>query len=255
MITISLFYCCEKVFILTSIWMIGKWEKFNETTLTEKEDFYSHLSMEDIIDVDYAHARRVCKDFKIKNLGEYNDLYFQSNTLLLADVFEIFQNMSLIIFELDPTRFLTVPGLLWQAALKKTKVKLDALTDIDILLMAEKGIRGGRCPSIYLYANANNKYMKHYDKNKEWSYLKYWGVNNLFGWAMLQKFPVNCFESIERTSQFTDNFVKSYNEECDEGYFPEVDVQYPEKLHERHNDLPFLPEKLKIEKVKKFVAI
>ena len=97
------------------------WEKFNETSLPEKEDFYSHLNMEDITDADYAHTKRVCKDFEIKNLGEYHDLYVQSNTLLLADVFENFRNMCLKIYELDPAKFLSAPGLVWQAALKKQK--------------------------------------------------------------------------------------------------------------------------------------
>ena len=119
---------------------MDNWEKFNETSLPEKEDFSSHLTMEDIADADYAHAKRVCKDFEIKNLGEYYDLYVQSDTLLLADVFENFRNMCLEIYELDPAKFLSAPGLAWQAALKKTKVKLDLLTDIDMLLTVEKGI-------------------------------------------------------------------------------------------------------------------
>ena len=131
MITISLFYYYENVFILTNIWVI---EKFHETTLPEKEDFYSHLNMEDITDADYAHAKRVCKDFEIKNLGEYQDLYVQNDTLLLADVFENFRNMCINIYELD----LSAQRLAWQAALKKTKVKLDLLTDIHMLLMVEK---------------------------------------------------------------------------------------------------------------------
>ena len=87
------------------------WEKFNET-LTEKEDFYSLLNMEDITDADYAHAKRVCKDFEIKNLGECHDLYNQSHTLLLADVFENFKNMFLEfleIYELNPAKFLSAP--------------------------------------------------------------------------------------------------------------------------------------------------
>ena len=87
------------------------WEKFNETSLPGKEDFYSHLNMEDITDADYAHAKRVCKDFEIKHLGEYHDLYVQSDTLLLADVFENFRNMCLEIYELDPAKFLSAPGL------------------------------------------------------------------------------------------------------------------------------------------------
>ena len=119
--------------------------------------------------------------------------------------------------------------------------------------MAEKDIRGGIFHSIYRYAKANNKYMKDYNKNKESSYIQYWDVNNLHGWAMSQKLPVNNFEWIKDTSQFNKDFIKNYNEESDEGYFLEVDVQYLEKLHELHNDLPFLPERMKIRKVEKLV--
>ena len=133
------------------------WEKFNKTSLPEKEDFYSHLNMEDITDVDYAHVKRVCKDFEIKSLGEYYESYVQSDTLLLADVIENFRNMCINIYKLDPAKFLSASGLAWQAALEKTRVKLDLLTDIDMLLMLEKGIRGGICHSIYQYAKANNK--------------------------------------------------------------------------------------------------
>ena len=103
-----------------------------------------------------------------------------SDTLLLADVFENFRNMCLEIYELDPAKCLSAPGLAWQTTFKKTKVKLDLLTDIDMLLMVGKGIRGGTCHSIYRYAKANNKYMKGYDKNKESSYLQYWNVKNLY---------------------------------------------------------------------------
>ena len=112
--------------------------------MPEKEDLYSHLNVEDITDADYAHTKRVCKDFEIKKLGEYNDFYVQSDILLLVDVFENFK-----IYQLDLAKFLSAPRLAWQAALKKTIVKLDLLTGIDMLLMVEKGIRGGICHSIY----------------------------------------------------------------------------------------------------------
>ena len=107
------------------------------------------------------------KNFKLKNLGEYHDLYVQSNTLLLADVFENFRNMCSKVYELDPAHFLSLPGLAWQACLKKTNVKLKLLSDYGMLLMVEDGIRGGICHSIHRYAKANNKYMNNYDKNKE----------------------------------------------------------------------------------------
>ena len=123
-----------------------------------------------------------------------------------------------------------------------------------MLFKVEKGIKGGICHAINQYAKANNKYMKDYDKNKESLYLKYWDVNNSYGWAMPQKFPVNKSEWIEDTSSFNEDFIKNYNEESDEEYFLEVDVQYPEKLHELHNDLTFLPEKMRLQKAEKLVA-
>ena len=123
--------------------------------------------MENITDADYKHAKRVCKDFEIKRLREFHDLYVQSNTLLLRDVFENFWNTCLEINELDAAKFLPDPGLAWQAALKKIKVKLDLLTDIDMLLIVEKriSIRVGICPSVYRYEKANRKYIKDYDIN------------------------------------------------------------------------------------------
>ena len=120
--------------------------------------------------------------------------------------------------------------------------------------MIEKGIKGGICHSIYRYAKANNKYTKDYHKNKESSHLQYWDLKNLYGWAMLQKLPVNNFEWIKDTSQFNEDFIKNYNEESDEGYSLEVDVQHLEKLHELHNDLLLLLERMKIKKVEKLLA-
>ena len=184
------------------------WEIFNETSLPEKEDFYSHLNMENINDADYTHTKRVWKDFKIRNLGGYHDLYVQNNTLLLADVSENFRNMCLKIYELDLARFFTAPGLAWQAVLKKTKLKLILLADIDMLLSVEKGIRWGTCHAIYRYAKANNKYMKDYGKNKKLSYLKYWDINNLYGWAMSQKLPVNDSNWVEDCSYLIDDGIE-----------------------------------------------
>ena len=169
-----------------------------------------------------------------------------SDSLLLTEVFGNFRNTWLKIYELDPVNSLSAPGLAWQAALKKAKVKLNLLnllTDIDILLMVEKGIRGGICHCLYLYAKGNNKCMKEYDKNKESSYIQCWDVNSLYGRAISQK-PVNNFEWIKDTSKF----YKNYNEENDEGFFLEVDVQYFENLHQNHNDLSFLPERINLEK-------
>ena len=111
------------------------WVKINETSLPEKEDFYRHLNIEDVIDADYARTKRFCKDFEGKNLGEYHDLYDQCDILLSADVFENFRNMCLKIYELDPPKKFLGPGLAWQTVFQKAKVKLDLLTDINMLLM------------------------------------------------------------------------------------------------------------------------
>ena len=128
---------------------MDEWEKFNEATLPKKEEFYSNFNMEDITDANYMYAKRVCKDFEIKRLGEYCDLYLKSNAILLADVFENFRKICLKICHLDPVKFLSAPGLAWQAALKKTEVKLELLVDIDKLLIIEKSIRGGICHAIH----------------------------------------------------------------------------------------------------------
>ena len=150
---------------------MDNWERFNETLLPSKESFYSNLNIENIDDIDYRHGNNVFKRFKLKNLGEYHDLYVQSDTLLLADVFENFRNKCLEVYELDPAHFLSLPGLAWQACLKKTNVKLELLADYDMLLMVEEGIRGGICHSIHRYAKANDKYLNSYDESKESSYI------------------------------------------------------------------------------------
>ena len=167
---------------------IDSWEKFHETSLPDKKAFYSELNLEDITDKDYEHSQKVWEVFEIKNLGKYHDLYVQSDSLLLADVFENFRNNCIEIYERDPTHFLSAPGLAWQACLRKTKLNLELLTNIDMLLMVEKGIRGGICQAIHRHAKENNKYMKNYDKNIESSYLIYLYANNLFGWQCLKNF-------------------------------------------------------------------
>ena len=144
---------------------------------------------------------------EINNCGEYHDLYVQSDTLLLADVFEEFRDKLIKIYRLDPSHFLSAPGLEWQACLKKTNVNLELLTDIDMLLMIEARIRGGMCKSVHRYAKAN-KYMKNYDKSIESSYLMYLDSNNLHGWAMSQTLPVNGFKKKDDQSRFNEDFIK-----------------------------------------------
>ena len=123
---------------------------------------------------------------------------------------------------------------------KKTNVKLELLTCIHMILMIEEGIRGGMCQSVHTYAKANNKYMKNYDKNIDSSYLMYLDGNNLYGWAMSQKLPINGFKWVTDVSRFNERFIKNYNENSDIGCFLEVDVEYPKELFSSYKDLPFL---------------
>ena len=177
---------------------MDSWDKFDEITLPPKEPFYSNLNLEDISDEDNMHAQKIFDVFQIKNLGEYHDIYVQIDTLLLSDVFEHFRNMCLKIYELDPVYFVSAPGLSRKACLKKAGVELELLTDYDMLLMIEKSIRGGICQSTYRYAKANNKYMKNYMKRIESSFITYLDANNVYGWAMSQKLPINGFKWIKK---------------------------------------------------------
>ena len=232
---------------------MDSWEKFNDKSLRSKEDFYSNLNMEDIDDIEYRHGKNVFKGFKLENLGDYHHLYVQSDTLLLADVFENFRDMCLKEYELGPVHFLSLPGLAWQACLKNTNIELELLTDYDMLLMVEEGIRCGICHSIHRYAKANNKYMKNYNNNEASSYIQYLDTNNLYGWAISRKLPVNGFRWLDsdKINEINEEFIKSYNENDNKVYIFEVDVTYPKRLHDLHSDLPFLPERIEINKCKK----
>ena len=229
---------------------MDSWEKFNETELPDKESFYSELNKEGITDEHYAHALKVWNTFSINNLGEYHDLYVQTDTLFLADVFENFRDSCINTYELDPAHFVSLPGLVWHTCLKKTGIELEILTDNNMLLMEEKRIRRGMCNAIHKYAKANNKYMKDIDKNKISSFLEYLDANNLYGWAMSQKIPVGDFKWIKkRDLPKTDKkFIKSYDVDSNVGFVLEVDVDYPKKLHKLHSDLPFLPQREVINK-------
>ena len=122
--------------------------------------------------------------------------------------------------------------------------------------MVEEGIRGGICHSIHRYATANNKYMKIYNNNKESSYIQYLDANNLYGWAMSKKLPVNGFRWLDSNeiNEINEEFIKNYNENDNKGYIFEVDVRYPKRLHDLHSDLPFLPKRIEINKCKNLIC-
>ena len=169
-------------------------EKLSETQLPPKDQFYSKLNDEDISDEDYQHAINVWNTFKCKTIKDYHDLYLKSDVLLLADVFENFRKTSLKHYNLDPAHYYTSPGLAWDACLKETGQELELLHDYDMLMMLEKGIRGGITHISKRYAEANNKYMKDFNPDKPSKFIQYLDANNLYGWAMSQSLPTHGFK-------------------------------------------------------------
>ena len=233
---------------------MNSWKRFNETEKSSKDKFYITLNLEDISDDDYAHAINVWNTFNISNLGEYHDLYVKLDTALLANVFKNFRDKHIEIDKLDPAYFLTTPGLSWWTCLKKTGVKLELLTDENMFLMYEKGIRGVMCHVTCKYVEANNKYMKNYDKNKELTFLMYVDANNLYGWAMSKNLSVDSFKWVDYLMMFTEDFIKGYDEESDIGYLLLADIEYPKTLRMLRSELPFLPDRMKVNKIKKLVC-
>ena len=158
---------------------ITDWNKFKETVLPPKEAFYSKLNMTGVREEDYEHANRTWKEFGLKDLGEYHDLYLKTDVILLANVFEAFRKVCLKNYRLDPAHFYTAPGLAWKSCLKKTRIRLELLLDPDMLLMFERGIRGGITQSVNRLAKVNNPYMgSEFVPDKPTKYLQYLDANN-----------------------------------------------------------------------------
>ena len=228
---------------------VNSWDRFNETQLPPIDVFYSNLNMSSISEEDYQHAQRVWKEFGIYNLGDYHDLYLRMDVVLLANVFEAFDTC-LTHYKLDPAHFCTSPGLAWKACLKHTGIKLELLTDLDMLPMFEQGIRGGITQAVCKYASANNKYIgDRFNPKSESSYLQYLDANNLYGWAMSQPLPAGGFKWVD----VNPNEISELATRTDKGYLLEVDVSYPKELHNPHNDLPFMCERMEINGVEKLV--
>ena len=230
-------------------------EKFNNTKLPPREAFYSNLSGRGIKEKDYKHVWNVWNTFKMKTFKEYHELYNITDVLLLADVFENFRDICLKIYGLDPVYYFTAPGLAWDACLKMTNIDLELLSDPNMLLMFEKGIRGGISIISNRYGEANNKYMrKGFNKNKPSKYLMYLDANNLYGCAMSMKLPTHGFKwltSGEMEKLFNNRVIQIWEKTpC----ILEVDLEYPENLHDLHNDYPFCPEKVECKnKVEKLI--
>ena len=213
-------------------------KKLDETSRPSKEAFYSKLTVEGITDEDCQHAHTVWKKFNIESMKDYHNFYNLSDVLLLADIFENFRNICMNHYGLNPAWHFSAPGLAWDAALKITKVQLELLSDPDMLLMIESGIRGGITTISHRHANANNEYMgTEFDPAEESKFIWYLDANNLYGWAMSKQLPTSGFEWM------TDDELDDWKHlSC----FLEVDLEYPENFHDLHNDYPLAPERIKI---------
>ena len=220
-------------------------EKFNDLKPPPQNAFFSKLSGRGITEKNYKHVWNVWNTFRMKTFKDYHKLYNETDVLLLADVFENFRNLCLKIYGLDPVYYYTAPGLAWDACLKMTNINLELLSDPNMLLMFEKGIRGGISIISNRYGEANNKYMgNRFNKNKLNKYLMYLDANNLYGCAMSEKLPIHSFKwltSGEMEKLFNNRVVQIWEKTpC----ILEVDLEYPENLHHLHNDYPFCPERV-----------
>ena len=221
---------------------MNSFEKFEDSRLPKKEDFFSIMNNEHITDEEYQHAQNVWNEFGLSSMGEYHDLYLKSDILLLTDVFENFRKACQQYYELDPAHYFTTPGLSWDAMLKMTKTKLKLISDVDMFQFIEKGMRGGISYIANRYGKANNKYMENYNPKDATKYIVYLDANNLYGWAMIQYLPTGGFKWL--TEEEVD--LSKYNDESKKGLILEVDLEYPEELHDLHNDYPLAAEKIKV---------
>ncbi|KAK3088565.1 hypothetical protein FSP39_020689 [Pinctada imbricata] len=219
--------------------------KFSDTTLPGIQEFFNRLSEEHLSEDSYQHAKNVWQTFDMQDMGQYHDLYLKTDVLLLADVFENFRDLCLEFYHLDPAHYYTSPGLAWEAILKMTKVKLELLEDIDMVLMIEKGIRGGVSMISKKYARANNPKVPDYDTTKPNSWISYLDMNNLYGTSMVNSLPERDFDWLN--DKQLENFdVNVIPDDSETGYILEVDIEYPEHLHDDHSDYPLAPENITV---------
>ena len=218
-------------------------DKLNETVLPPKESFFSSLTNSHITVKDYDHALKVWERFKARTIGEYSDIYLKIDVFLLTDVFEKFRNVCLSMYDLDPAHYYTLPGFSWSAMLKYTGVHLELLSDIEMIHFIKRGIRGGISQCSKRHAEANNKYMEHFDETKPSKYLMYFDANNQYGWAMSQNLPYGNFKWLD-DNEISKLTLERMESDENVGYILEVDLEYPQTLHDAHNDYPFCAEKM-----------
>lgn len=220
---------------------MDSFEKFEETQLPPIEAFYSKVSGCGISQEDYDYALKMWTRFKCKNLWDYHDLYLKTDVLILADVFQSFRETCHKAYGLDPVHFFTAPGLAWNAMLKKTGITIENMTDYDMYLMTEKGIRGGMCMVSHRFARANNPAVEGYDESKPNSHIMYLDANNLYGYSMIQSLPTGGYKWVKPDCWDAKRIAK-YDPDSKYGYIMEVDLEYPAELHKLHDDYPLAPE-------------
>ena len=216
-----------------------------EKCLPPKEAFFNDLTQQPISDEQYNFALKVFEEFKCTNLLSYLHVYLSCDVLLLADIFEHFRSDCIKDYELDPAHYFSAAHFTFDAYLRKCNPDLELLSDINQYLFFRKAMRGGLSMISKRFSVANNKYMHNYDPSKPSKYIIYLDANNLYGWAMSQLLPNKSFEWMSE-GELNLEFVMSIPHDSNHGCFVEVDIYYPEHLHDQHADYPLAPEKMKI---------
>jgi len=220
--------------------------KFEETELPPIECFYNSLTDELLMADDYERAQNIWTHYGIENLGQYHDHYLLSDVLLLADVFQHFRHDVLRNHGLDCLYFPTLSSLVWSMALKHTQAEIDLITDPDMYLTIESGIRGGIAAISGRYANANNPLLPDYDPQKPTSYIIYLNANNLYGAFQSESLPVGDFRFLSQ-QEIAEFELESVPENSPTGYIISCDLEYPKYLHESHSDYSLAPEHLTVD--------
>ena len=218
--------------------------KLSTEGLPSKDKFYSSLYESEVKEEDYQRAQKVWDHFKMKTMKDYHDLYLETDVLLLADVFENFRRTCLENYKLDPAHYVSAPSLSWDAFLKKSGENIELVSDMDMFQFFEKGMRGGTSYIAHRHSTANNKYMETYNEKDESKFLMYLDANNLYGWAMSQPLPNGEFEWVEDVDNIT---LEDYLGDDGRGMVLEVDLEYPNELHDLHNGYPLAPESKEID--------
>ncbi len=224
---------------------MNAWERFDESQLPSIQDFASRLRQTECDNADYVHASRIWSSFQCHTLKDYHDVYLKSDVLLLADVFEEFRKVCMTHYQLDPAHYVSAPQLSWDAMLKMTDCSLDLISDSEMFRMLDGSLRGGISMISKRYSKANNPRMSQYDPSQPEKHIAYWDANNLYGWAMSQHLPRGNFRWLE-PREFEAIDWESLPDGSPTGYFVECDLDYPEELHDAHNEYPLAPERATI---------